>query len=133
MIDSKDITKIVSANLHIRHRKEVRFKWLGRLAVGFGFFLVFVLIADITYKALPAFHQHWVAVDISYKSEWLSTKDTDLASLKKANYRKVFKKSLYQMFPEVKGRSDKRKLTQMISSNAEFTLRDYLMASPNIS
>ncbi len=132
MIDSKDITKIVSANLQLRHRKEVRFKWLGRLAVGFGFFLVFVLIADITIKALPAFHQHWVAVDISYQSEWLSTKDTDLESLKKANYRKVFKKSLYEMFPEVKGRSDKRKLTQMISSNAEFTLRDYLIASPKM-
>ena len=132
MINSKDITKIVSANLHIRHRKEVRFKWLGRLAVAFGFFLVFVLIADITYKALPAFHQHWVAVDISFKSDWLSIEDTDEKNLKKANYRKVFKKSLYEMFPDVKGRSDKRKLSQMVSSNAEFTLRDYLMASPNM-
>ncbi len=132
MIDSKDITKIVSANLHIRHRKEVRFKWLGRFAVGFGFLLVFILISDITYKALPAFHQHWIAVDISYKSDWLGIDGHEAEKLKKANYRKVLKKSLYDMFPEVKGRSDKRKLTQMISTNAEFTLRDYLLESPDM-
>jgi len=132
MIDSKDITKIVASSLEKRHKKETRFKWMGRIAVGFGFFLVFILIADITFKALPAFHQHWVAIDISYKSEWLSLKDNDLDNLKSANYRQVLKNSLYQMFPDVKGRNDKRKLLQMISSNAEFTLRDFLVATPNL-
>ena len=132
MIDSKDITKIVASSLEKRHKKETRFKWMGRIAVGFGFFLVIILIADITFKALPAFHQHWVAIDISYKSEWLSLKDNDLDNLKSANYRQVLKNSLYQMFPDVKGRNDKRKLLQMISSNAEFTLRDFLVATPNL-
>ncbi len=132
MIDSKNITQIVSANLKGRHKKEVRFKWLGRLSVGFGFFLVFVLIADITYKAIPAFHQHWVAVDVNFNSDWLGTETIDAKTLKKANYRKVLKKSLYEMFPQVKKRKEKRKLTQMISSNAEFTLRDLLMETPSL-
>ncbi|PCJ46509.1 MAG: phosphate ABC transporter, permease protein PstA [Gammaproteobacteria bacterium] len=132
MIDSNKVTQVVAASLTKRHKKETRFKWLGRLAVFFGFMLVFVLIADITSKALPAFHQHWVALDINYDSNWLSIEDTSESNLKSANYRKVLKNSLYQMFPSVTGRSDKRKLSQMVSSNAEFTLKDNLRATPSL-
>jgi len=132
MIDSNKVTQVVAASLTKRHKKETRFKWLGRLAVFFGFMLVFVLIADITSKALPAFHQHWVALDINYDSNWLSIEDTSDSNLKSANYRKVLKNSLYQMFPSVTGRSDKRKLSQMVSSNAEFTLKDNLRATPSL-
>ena len=132
MIDSINTTAIVTASLQRRHKKERRFKLLGRTAVSFGFLLVFILIADISYKAMPAFHQHWVAVDISYQEDWLSIKDNNPTQLKTANFRKVLKNSLYTMFPTVKGRKNKRKLTQMISSNAEFTLRDHLLLSPTL-
>jgi len=132
MIDSKNITTIVTASLQRRHKKERRFKLLGRSAVAFGFMLVFILIADITYKAIPAFHQHWVAIDVSYKEDWLSIKDDQPDSLKTANFRKVLKQSIYEMYPTVQGRKDKRALTKIISSNAEFTLRDHLLESPSL-
>ncbi|MFT5520789.1 MAG: phosphate transport system permease protein [Enterobacterales bacterium] len=132
MIDSKNITSIVKASLEKRHKKERSFKLLGRSAVTFGFFLVFMLIADITYKAIPAFHQHWVSIDITYQEDWLSIKGQNPAQFKTANYRSVLKKSLYETFPNVKGRTDKRKLTQMISSSAEFDLRDHLIESPHL-
>jgi phosphate transport system permease protein len=132
MIDSKNITTIVKASLEKRHKKERSFKLLGRSAVTFGFFLVFMLIADITYKAIPAFHQHWVSVDISYQEDWLSIKGQNPAQFKTANFRSALKKSLYETFPDVKGRTDKRKLTQMISSSAEFTIRDHLIETPNL-
>ncbi len=125
------ITDIVAASLGKRHRKELRFKLLGRLAVALGFLLVLVLIADITFKALPAFHQHWVKLEISYQQDWLSIEGSNRELLDGANYRKALKRSLYQMFPQVKARKDKRKLFKIISSNAEFTIKDYLLASPN--
>lgn len=127
---SSTVTDKVMASLNKRHRKESRFKLLGRLAVTLGFFLVLVLIADISYKALPAFHQHWVKLDISYQNDWLAIKEINEEQLLGGNYRKALKRSLYQMFPQVKGRRDKRKLNKMISSNAEFTIKDYLLASP---
>ena len=123
-------TDKVVASLKRRHKKESRFKMMGLLSVLLGFCLVFVLISDITYKAIPAFHQHWVKVEINFDESWLSIADADTSSLSKADYRTAFKRSLYQAFPEVTGRKDKRKLTQMFSSNAEFTIQDFLLANP---
>ena len=128
---SYSVTEKVAASLKKRHKKEARFKMVGLLAVLFGFCLVFVLLSDITYKAIPAFHQHWVKVDVSFTSDWLNIENIDQQSLRKANYRKALKRSLYQAFPEAKGRKDKRKLFGLFSSNAEFTLQDYLTENPD--
>ncbi|MBV1908032.1 MAG: phosphate ABC transporter permease PstA [Kangiellaceae bacterium] len=130
--ETYSVTEKVSASLKRRHRKESRFKAAGLLSVLLGFCLVFILISDITYKALPAFHQHWVKLEISFDPSWLSLKDSGESSLLSANYRKVIKHSLYASFPDVKGRKDKRKLFKLLSSNAEFTLRDKLIADVDL-
>ena len=130
MTGGNPITDKVAASLRKRNRKEMHFKLLGRLAVALGFMLVLVLITDISYKALPAFHQHWVKLEISYQKDWLSIENSSKEGLQSANYRKALKRSFYQMFPEVKGRKDKRKLNKMVSSNAEFTIKDFLLKSP---
>ena len=132
-------TEKVTLSLKKRHQREKRFKRIGLLAVLFGFMLVTVLITDITSKALPAFHQHWVKLDINYKSDWLNV-DNSLSQnisanqLKTANYRKVLKNSLYQMFSTSQSkklsRKEKRQLVQLFSTNAEFTLKDTLMSTP---
>ncbi len=132
-------TEKVTLSLKKRHQKERRFKNVGLFAVLFGFMLVVVLISDITAKALPAFHQHWVKIDMDYKANWLnidgSSKQSILAKqMKKANYRSALKKSLYLMFPTPSGKSlsrkDKRQLFKLFSSNAEFTLKDTLITTP---
>ncbi len=126
------VTEKVLSSLNKRHKKEVRFKWMGRLAVALGFFLVLVLIADITFKALPAFHQHWVKLNISFQKDWLQINNVDEQSLASADYRKSVKRSLYQMFPQVKGRKNKRKLFKIISTEAEFTVKNVLLSSPKL-
>ena len=54
--------------------------------------------------------------------------------LKKANYRKVLKSSTYQMFltesDKKLTRKDKRELSKLFSTNAEFTIKDSLIAQP---
>ncbi|MEY8215484.1 MAG: phosphate ABC transporter permease PstA [Colwellia sp.] len=127
-------TDKVKLSLKNRHKKESRFKRTGFFAVIFGFMLVLVLIGDIGSKALPAFHQHWVKLDINYQNNWLNIDDTSEENLKKANYRTVLKKSIYHMFPTESGkklsRKDKRQIFKLFSTNAEFTLKDYLISSP---
>lgn len=132
-------TEIVALSLKKRHKKEKRFKNLGLLAVLFGFMLVLVLISDITIKALPAFGQHWVQLDIDYKSDWLNIEETSpetllAEQLKTANFRKVLRNSIYQMFSSTAdkklSRSEKRELTKLFSTNAEFTIKDALIESP---
>lgn len=127
------ITEKVEKSLKVRQRRESRFRLTGKLAVGLGFFLVFALISDITIKAVPAFHQHWVLLDIDYQSKWLKI-DNELPleqSLSKARYRSVLKKSIYQTFPEVKKRRDKKNLFKLFSSNAEFTIKDAILSNPS--
>jgi len=136
-MDTISITEKVSLSLKKRHRKEKRFKFIGLFSVLFGFLLVVILIGDITSKALPAFTQHWVKLDVSYQASWLNMSDYSSQNpmtkqMKKANYRNVLKKSLYEMFPDVSGRKDKRRLSKLLSSNAEFTLKDNLIASPKL-
>jgi phosphate transport system permease protein len=132
-------TEKVALSLNKRHKKERRFKITGLFAVLFGFMLVVILISDITSKALPAFHQHWVKLTIDYKASWLNVdNDTTIdlleEQLKKANYRKVLKSSTYQMFltesDKKLSRKDKRELSKLFSTNAEFTIKDTLIARP---
>jgi phosphate transport system permease protein len=132
-------TEKVALSLKKRHQTEKRFKRIGLFAVLFGFMLVIVLISDITSKALPAFHQHWVKLDVNFKSNWLNVDDSSTQSLlvkqmQTANYRKVLKSSVYDMFSETSSkklsRKEKRQLFKLFSTNAEFTIKDTLMASP---
>ncbi|PCH96791.1 MAG: phosphate ABC transporter, permease protein PstA [Gammaproteobacteria bacterium] len=138
------ITEKVAKSLKKRHKKEKRFRRAGFFAVIFGFMLVAILIGDITSKALPAFHQHWVKLDVNYKDTWLNIDDSSMGSLKKANYRKVLKKSVYEMFATTSAkklngkdlagkslsRKEKRSLFKLFSTNAEFTIKDALTATP---
>jgi phosphate transport system permease protein len=137
MNSTHSTTEKVALSLKKRYRKEKRFKRIGLTAVLFGFLLVVTLLGDITFKALPAFHQHWVKLDVNYEPTWLNvTQNTEQnlvnEQLNQANYRNVLRKSLYFMFPEVSGRKDKRNLTSLLSTNAEFTLKDTLIGSPQL-
>lgn len=127
-------TQKVKLSLKKRHQKEKRFKSIGLFAVLFGFMLVVILISDITSKALPAFHQHWIKLDVEYNSGGLNIDQASPQHLQKANYRAVLKQSIYQMVASKSGkklsRKDKRQLFKLFSTNAEFTIQDFLIASP---
>jgi phosphate transport system permease protein len=135
------VTDKVSLSLQKRHRKEKRFKSIGLFSVVFGFMLVALLLSDITYKALPAFHQHWVKLDINYSSKALGVLHGDINKLTpsvelenqlmKASYRKLLRNSIYQTLSSNKAqklnRQEKRQLYKLFSTNAEFTLKDHLL------
>jgi phosphate transport system permease protein len=125
------VTEAVKASLKRRHRKELGFRAAGFSAVCFGFVLVFLLLSDITYKAIPAFHQHWIKVDVTFDKAWLGVEDATSNSLATANYRKALRSSLYAAFPEVKTRKQKKRFTKMYSTNAEFTIKDFLIENPD--
>jgi len=129
------ITSSIEKSLKKRHAKEFRFKLMGRMAIGFGFLMLVILIFDIASKAMPAFYQHHLKIDVEYNKEWLEIALDEQGNfaeeaLNRANYRSMIRNSLYQMFPEVKGRKDKKSLLQLLSSNVEFDLRDQLLKNP---
>jgi len=133
-------TERIRLSLQKRNAKETRFRWMGRLAISFGFLMVVILFMDISYKAYPAFYQNWIKVDVQLKPQWLglSTEqqsaegNIDNSELAKARYLSTIKKSLYQTYPEYSSRKDKRSLTKLLSSSAEFDLRDKVLADPSL-
>ncbi len=127
---NRTTTEKVVKSLKQRHRKEKLFKAAGFASVCFGFLLVLTLISDIVIKATPAFHQHWLKLEIDYQQEWLGVDSLDYEKLESADYRKVLRRSILAMMPEVSGRQDKRSLYKLVSNNAEFTVRDALLKSP---
>ncbi|MFT6927598.1 MAG: phosphate transport system permease protein [Psychromonas sp.] len=127
-------TERIKQSLKKRNRKEKRFRLLGRLAISFGFMMVVILFADIGTKAYPAFFQHWIKVDIEFNRQWLNIEPSNQSeqALKQANYSTTVKKSLYQMFPSITARGDKRDLVKLLSYSAEFKIEEMVNANPDL-
>lgn len=126
-------TELIKKGLAKRYRREKRFRAYGLMAVMVGFIFLAILLTDIIGKALPALTQHWVKLEVSFDADTLGIDEkSDDAEIWEANYNSATKKSIRSLFPEVKKRRDKRELTALISSSAEYQLRDILLADPEL-
>ena len=127
-LDHDQVTQRIKDSLTKRHRSERIFRGLGFSAVVLGFLLVFFLLFDISHKAFPAFHQHWVVVDINFDEDWLGYEEGK--AIESLRFRNTLRKSIAENFPEVTGRRDKRQLYALYSTNAEFRIRQHLIDNP---
>jgi phosphate transport system permease protein len=121
----------VAAGLQRRYRAERRFQAYGMLAVGLGIVFVVFLFWSIISKGYTAFQQTYVKLDITYSAEEIDPAGTRApADLENANYMALVRASLRQMFPEVEGRGNLRKLYGIVSNSAPLQLRDRVLADP---
>ena len=121
------------ARLAKRHRAESRFKWYGRISIGFGIACVLLLFTDIISKGAGAFTQTYINLEIEFSEDKL--KLTPLSSekeIKAASFGSFFKKTVREQFPDVKGRKEKRALYAMFTSDAPLILRNLVLEDPSI-
>ena len=126
---------IVRNSLKKRYTKERRFKIYGVTCIASSLIFLSFLLADITHKALPAFTQTHVQleIDFSHKALRLPIKNNySHQELFSASYRKLTQTALYQLFPEVKNRKQKKYLRKFVSSGVQYQLRDKIIQNPNI-
>lgn len=123
-------TEQVRRSLRKRYAREKRFRAYGILAIVTSFLFLATLLSDITIKALPAFTQTWVQIDIDYDAEKIGIENVDAQSVREGNFRLAVKKSLYAMFPEVKKRKQKKELSALVSTGTQYQVRDLLLANP---
>ncbi|MEK9575316.1 MAG: phosphate ABC transporter permease PstA [Gammaproteobacteria bacterium] len=131
-MNNKDIVK---ASLKKRYAKEKRFKLYGIVSITLSFLFLAFLLADITGKSLPAFTQTYVKLEIDFSHKNLKLKEKASYSedeLFKASYRTLASKALYQLFPDIKSRKDKKTLRGMVSVGAQYELRDMVIDNPNL-
>jgi phosphate transport system permease protein len=86
-----------------------------------------VLFATIIGSGYSAFQQTFVKLDITFEESVF-----DVENLARANYNGLVKKSLRSLYPDVKSRSDKRKLYALVSPGAAFQLQDMVAADTSI-
>ncbi len=123
----------VSKGLKRRYAAERRFKAYGILAIAFAMGMLGLLFTTIVSKAIPAFTQTMINLEITLYPQDIDPAGTrERQALSSANYRKVIRQAYYDLFPDVTNRRDRRELFDMISPGAVYEIRDMVMANPNL-
>ena len=113
---------IVNRGLGKRYRAERRFRLYGLSAIVASMVFLSLLFISIIGNGYTAFQQTFLELEVFFDPEVL-----DEQSLATADYQGLVKKSLREMFPDARGRRDKRMLYGIVSSGASFQLRDMVL------
>ncbi len=128
-------TEIVKQSLKKRYAAEKRFQLYGRCDVFVGFIFLALLLVDIVIKAMPAFSVTEIKLEVPVDRESLELPAEgriDSSMISAVDFGGVIKRSLRQAFPEVKKRKDKKRLYKLVSSGAEFKLRQTILDNPDL-
>ncbi len=130
---SKRNIDIVNAGLKKRYAAERRFRFYGKLAIGLGLLFLSVLFISIVGNGYSAFVQTYIRLDVTLDPQLIDPQSNrDPRELATANYGGLIKQTLRQTFPEVSKRRDKRALYGLVSSGADFALRDLVLNNPDL-
>ena len=130
---SNKASAAIQASLKKRYARERRFQWYGRMAVLIGFIFLFILLADIVSKGLPAFTQQYIRVSVNLDPAMTGLQPgASQEQIYGADYLGAIKSSLREMFPEASSRNDKKALYRLLSIGAEYTLRDKVLEDPGL-
>ena len=114
--------EIVQQGLAKRYRSERRFRRTGMAAIIVSLLFLSFLFISIIGNGYTALFQTYIQIEVHMDPERLPA-----AQLGTADYPGLVKSALRSMFPDVKGRSDKRQLYQLVSSGAAYQLREMVM------
>ncbi len=122
-----------SVGLKKRYAAERRFRAYGLGAILAAISILVVLLSSIVVQGLPAFFQTYISIDVHFDEAIIDPAGTrDLATLSTANYQALAKRGLYDLFPEVTERREKRTLGRVLSSGAFSSLREMVLDNPDI-
>lgn len=112
-------------NFQKRHRAEKRFKAYGLISLVAAASMLAVIIGSMAYKAIPAFNNYTLNLEIDMSNQSSNSMIEDI------NYRGLLRDSLFSLFPEIEDRSEKRKLSKLISSSSSYNLQDFIIENPS--
>ena len=112
-------------NFQKRHRAERRFKAYGLISLVVAASMLAVIIGSMAYKAIPAFNNYTLNLEIDMSNQSSNSIIEDI------NYRGLLRDSLFSLFPEIEDRSEKRKLSKLISSSSSYNLQDFIIENPS--
>ena len=122
-----DRADILSYSASKRHRSESRFRWCGILAITLSLCFLLVMVGSIAMQGVSAFQQSFIQIEVDLPADKI-----DPDNIQGARFGKLMKVALREKFPDVKKRKDKKLLYGLVSSIAEYSIRDQLLLSPDL-
>ncbi|MGH8592239.1 MAG: DUF3333 domain-containing protein [Gammaproteobacteria bacterium] len=111
-----------------RYARERRFRFFGLVAVVASFVFVGLLFISIIATGYQAIWQTRIRLVVNLDPEIIDPEGSrDPAALSAADYGGLIKSALFEMFPAVTARADKRALTDLVSSGAAFEVRQRVL------
>lgn len=123
---SKNLLK-PTARLKKRYRAEKRFQRLGLSAIVVSLTFVVFLFFTIFSDGYTAFTQTYIELDVHFSGEIFAGEN-----LSTADFPGLVKKSLRNMFLDVKNRKEKKLLYKLVSPGASYLLQEIVEADPRI-
>ena len=126
-------SKAWDKRLQRRYAAERRFRFYGALAIAAAIGVLALLLVSIVSKGYTAFWQTEIALEITFDGQFIDPEGTgDPEVLALGDYQRLLRTAIRERFPEVTERRDRRKLSRLLSSGADTTLRDMVLADPGI-
>lgn len=121
----------IKQGLARRYRAEKRFKAYGLTAIVCGVSFLIFLLGTTFLNGYTALLQTYIALDITIMETDFEGDPTP-ESLAKGDYLGLIKRSLRERFPEATKRREKSELYKLISSGAQYDLRDEIIENPEL-
>ena len=130
---SSSVRKTVEAGLRRRRRAELRFRIYGLVSVLAGVLFLAFLFMSIVGNGYSAFQQTYVNLDVFLDQEIIDPRGRgEERVISKADYNAIVRNALLSYFPEVSGRSQRRAVSRLVSSEAAFMIREAVINDPSI-
>ena len=131
---SLSVAEKVNNSLQKRYQAEARFQWYGRIAIFLGLSAVFLLFADITAKGYKAFVHTQIQLEINFDTVEMGLPANPSADdMRRGDFDRILQLAIYDRFPEVTGRTERRTLRTLISTGAIYQLQAMLEENPALA
>ena len=116
-----------------RYARERRYRLIGLGAVCMSLGLLALLLLTIVAQGYTAFVQTVIRLPVTLSADVIDPDGTrDPAIIGKASFGKLVSEALYERFPDVSERREKKALRGLVSKGAALDLRRTVMADPDL-
>lgn len=127
------VSEAVTASIRRRYAAERRFRAYGIAAIIFAILCLSLLLFTIIRTALPAFTQTMVRLEVALDPQTIDpTGERQPQALSSADYQKLMRDALDDLFPNVADRRERRELFALLSPGATYFVREMVMKDPSL-
>lgn len=130
---SRHTTTEAKIGLRRRYAAQRRFKAYGVTAIAIAVGALLWLLITLLSNGLSAFQQTYIRLEVSLDPATVDPRgDRSEDSIRDGDFGGVIRQAIRDRFPDVEGRGPLRNLFGLLSSGAEFDVRDKVLADPSL-